>query len=81
MTRKNPYYGRCVYLKWIYAKQTALCNSYSKVKGVCKIYQCNVYDIHLKDDNVMCCVNVSPYTKKNCLYFKDKDNQRQLGDF
>ena len=78
---KNPFYDQCVHQKWIYATQTALCNTYSKVICRCKKYQVNVYDIKLKDDNIMCCVNPSPYTQLNCKYFKHEKNQTQLGDF
>jgi hypothetical protein len=29
----------------------------------------------------MCCVSLSPYTKQNCKYFKNKKCQTMLGDF
>lgn len=78
---KNPYYGQCIHLKWIYAKKVALCNSYSKVRAICKIYKVDVYEIHRSDDLPLCCVSLSPYTQQNCSFFKDKRNQTQLGDF
>jgi hypothetical protein len=81
MTAKNPYYGKCIHQKWIYAKKIALCNSYSKVRCMCNIYRVDVYTIHRPDDNPMCCVSLSYYTKQNCQYFKNKNNQTQLGDF
>lgn len=81
MKYKNPYYGQCIHLKWMYAKKVALCNSYSKVRAMCKIYKVDVYTINRGDDIPLCCVSLSPYTKKNCAFFKDKRNQTQLGDF
>lgn len=78
---KNPYYGQCLHQKWIYAKKVALCNSYSKVRCMCKIYGVDVYTINRPDENVMCCVSLSPYTKHNCKYFKNKKCQTMLGDF
>lgn len=81
MIHKNSYYGQCKYLKWIYAKKLGLCNSYSKVRAICKIYNVDVYTIKRTDELVMCCVSLSPYAKQNCQFFKDKNNQTQLGDF
>ena len=81
MVGKNPYYGRCVYLKWRYAKKFSLSNTYSKVRAMCKKYGVDVYTIHRADDLPMCCISISPYTRKNCPFFKDKNNQTQLGDF
>lgn len=81
MIHQNPYYGECTHLKWIYAKRVALCNSYSKVRAVCAKYKVDVYTIKRIDEMPMCCVSLSPYTKQNCEYFKNKKNQTQLGDF
>ena len=81
MKAKNPYYGKCIHLKWIYAKKVALCNSYSKVRAMCKVYGVDVYTIHRSDEIVMCCVSLSPYIKQNCKFFKDKKCQTMLDQF
>jgi len=81
MTPPNPYYGQCAHLKWRYAKKFSLANAYSKVRAMCKKYGVDVYTIKREDELPMCCVGLSPYTKKNCQFFKDKNNQTQLGDF
>lgn len=81
MKLKNPYYGQCAYLKFVYAKKVALCNSYSKVRAMCKIYKVDVYTIKRNDDLPICCVSLSPYAKQNCKYFRNKKNQTQLGDY
>jgi len=81
MKPKNPYYKRCTHLTWVYPTKFGLGNSYSRVKGICKIYSVDVYTIKRNDGLEMCCVSISPYTKQNCKFFKNKKNQTQLGDF
>ncbi len=81
MKAKNPYYSNCIHLKWVYAKKVALCNSYSKVRAMCKIYGVDVYTIKRNDGLPLCCVSLSPYTQKNCAFFMDDRCQTQLGDF
>lgn len=81
MKAKNPYYGQCIHLKWIYAKKVALCNSYSKVRAMCNVFKVDIYTIKRNDELPLCCVSLSPYTKQNCSYFKDKNCQTQLGEF
>ena len=81
MRYRNPYYGQCAHLTFVYPKTSALCNSYAKVKAMCKIYHVDVYSIKRPDEIELCCVSLSPYALLNCAFFKNKKFQTQLEDF
>ena len=65
-------------MRWIYPKTSSI--TASRVVAWCKVYKGDIYKFKEdRDIKLMCCVNKSPYQKKNCTYFRDKANQTSLG--
>lgn len=75
--KHNFYYHNCIYLKQIFIDKGL--NSY--VKSICKYWKIDLNRLKMPDNEVICCLNKSPYTTCNCKHFKDKSNQKQLLDF
>lgn len=77
----NAYYNNCQNLEWRYPVSTYIGNSHSRVIAWCKLLKIDVYRIKRNDDLPTCCVSLAPYTKQNCKFFRDKNNQSQLSQF
>ena len=72
MSRNNPYYQRCVYLKTTFHDKgiSSYCTHFCTLWG---------HKIGYKGMEIMCCISNSPYTRKNCKDFKDKSGTEQKG--
>lgn len=71
MAANNPFYHRCIYLDTIFVDHGI--SSYCKY--ICMRFNMVISSSHIK---VMCCINNSPYQKKNCEFFKDKSGSEQI---
>ena len=71
MSCQNPYYQRCMYLKTTFIDQG--------ISSYCK-HVCTLFGHSIAERNgmkLMCCISNSPYTTKNCKYFKDPSGTEQ----
>ena len=70
MKKNNSYYLRCKYLKTVFIDKG--------ISSYCK-YFCTLYGHIISTDKIktFCCISNSPYTEKNCKYFKDKSGYEQ----
>ena len=70
MARNNPYYQQCLYLKTTFHDKgvSSYCTRFCLLWG---------HRIDFKGMKIMCCLSNSPYTEKNCKYFKDKTGLEQ----
>lgn len=77
MSRNNPWYQRCRYLKTTFVDKG--------ISSYCK-HDCTLYGHSISERagiKLMCCLSNSPYQEKNCTGFKDKSGleQQSLADY
>lgn len=70
MSRQNPYYQKCVYLKSTFVDHgiSSYCTHFCLLWG---------HRLDYKGMKTMCCISNSPYQDKNCNGFKDKSGHEQ----
>lgn len=77
MFKNNPYYQKCLYLKTTFIDKgiSSYCTHF------CTLFGHSIAE--RQGMKLMCCISNSPYTKKNCKWFKDKDGleQQRLEDY
>lgn len=71
MSRNNPYYQKCLYLKTTFIDLGI--SSYCK--HFCTRWGHSISEKH--NIKLMCCISNSPYQEKNCKEFTDKDGHEQ----